>query len=165
MHTTNKSMIAGEPTPVLESSWHNVRIGEKAIKVNSRHHQGIKELASGLSPIAICEEDGLIEKAIGDKSMFTQWHPERSEVWGSEAESLVYEWMLNYLKPELENPEDCIVNYLKSKNFTVVSNERIRKSINESYSDQFIDNIISSKPRKFKKVIDKKGRIAIKMLK
>lgn len=55
-------------------------IGEKKIGVNSYHHQGIKDLASCLQPMAI-SEDGLIEAAYMPEKHFVmgvQWHPEFS---------------------------------------------------------------------------------------
>jgi len=162
-HTSNKKEIAGEPVPLMESSWHEVIFNDgKKIRVNSRHHQGIKDLAPGLQPFAICAEDELLEAVSGEKSLFVQWHPERDDVWGSEAEILVYEWLAAHVKPE--DPLDSIFSYLRLKNFTVVSFERIRKSINESYSDEFLNSLILDNNRKVKKVKDKNGRNAIKML-
>ncbi|MDQ6886658.1 MAG: gamma-glutamyl-gamma-aminobutyrate hydrolase family protein [Gemmatimonadota bacterium] len=49
-----------------------------SISVNSMHHQGIKELAAGLTPTALAP-DGLIEGAEGSGDQFllgVQWHPE-----------------------------------------------------------------------------------------
>lgn len=162
-HTTNKKEIAGEPVPLMESSWHDVIFNDgKKIRVNSRHHQGIKDLAPGLQPFAVCAEDELLEAVSGEKSLFVQWHPERDDVWGSEAESLVYEWLAAHVKSV--DPLGSIFSYLRSKNFTVVSFERIRKSINESYSDEFLNSLILSNSKKAKKVKDRNGRNAIKML-
>jgi len=71
-HTSNKVAIAGEPIPILESSWHNVNFEDgRVIKVNSRHHQGIKDLAEGLKPIAVCSDDELFEMVSGDKYLVT----------------------------------------------------------------------------------------------
>ena len=55
--------------------------GLKEKKVNSVHHQGIKELGSKLEVLAYCEEDGMIEafQWKGDlegKVLGIQWHPE-----------------------------------------------------------------------------------------
>jgi GMP synthase-like glutamine amidotransferase len=165
-HTSNKLEIAGEPQPLMESSWHDVIFEDgKRIKVNSRHHQGIKTLAPGLTPIAFCADDDLLEMVTGDKSLFVQWHPERPDVWGTEAEEVVYEWLKNYTtRSKPLEPLDQIFNYLKSKNFTVVSNDRIRKSIDESFTDEFINSLVNSNPGKIKIVKDKMGRRAVKML-
>jgi len=55
-----------------------------AVKINSIHHQGIKELAKGFAIEASCPEDGVIEaiRSTGDQYIAAvQWHPElhRSE--------------------------------------------------------------------------------------
>ena len=165
-HTSNKKEISGEPQPLLESSWHDVIFQDgKRIKVNSRHHQGIKELAPGLKPVAFCADDELLEMVSGEKSLFVQWHPERPDVWGTEAEEIVYEWLKNYTdRVQPLNPLDQIFNYLKTKNFTVVSTDRIRKSINESFTDDFINTLVISNPSKIKFVKDKHGQRAVKML-
>ena len=52
--------------------------GQEALRVNSLHHQAIRELAPGLSPMAEAE-DGLIEAVWRPESRFAmgvQWHPE-----------------------------------------------------------------------------------------
>src|SRR5690606_29621456 len=54
------------------------------MKVNSVHHQAIKDLGRGLEVWAVCPDDGIIE-AIGytgaeeGKVMAVQWHPEFSD--------------------------------------------------------------------------------------
>ena len=53
-----------------------------SIKVNSMHHQGIKELAPALVPAAVAP-DGLIEAVEHDSDHFmigVQWHPEVFEM-------------------------------------------------------------------------------------
>jgi putative glutamine amidotransferase len=53
-------------------------LGVRALKVNSMHHQGIKELGAGLVASAFAS-DGLIEAAetTGDHFLIAvQWHPE-----------------------------------------------------------------------------------------
>lgn len=55
-------------------------VGRRSLLVNSLHHQGLKELAEDLVPIA-WSEDGLIEafyhsKVTKGKIMGLQWHPE-----------------------------------------------------------------------------------------
>ena len=51
-----------------------------SLKVNSYHHQAIKDLSSQLVPVAKAE-DGLIEAVVMSDKKFTlavQWHPEFS---------------------------------------------------------------------------------------
>jgi putative glutamine amidotransferase len=97
-HTYNKKEVENEPNPIFESSYHDIVFNDgKIIKVNSRHHQGIKDLAPGLVPVAFCSEDNLMEMVSGDKSLFVQWHPERPDVWGTEAEEIVFNWLKSNL--------------------------------------------------------------------
>jgi putative glutamine amidotransferase len=81
--------------PGDNSSWHSVRIdpqsylgklvGKNELRVNSRHHQGVREemVAPGLVPTA-WSDDGLIEglERPDSKSFLVsvQWHPERPEI-------------------------------------------------------------------------------------
>ena len=82
----------------MESSFHDIVFSNgKRIKVNSRHHQGIKDLAPGLEPVARCTEDGLLEMVKGQNCLFVQWHPERPDVWGTEAEQVVFDWLKKYV--------------------------------------------------------------------
>lgn len=168
-HTSNNVQIAGEPEPLLESSWHDVSLREGTkIRVNSRHHQGIKDLAPGLKPIATCSEDELVEMAEGEKSLFVQWHPERPDVWGTDAEKIVFEWVVKNFQetsPIEKDPVSKIADYLKMKGFTVVSNERVRKSIDPSYTDDFLRRLVLENSSVMRKVKDKHGRTAIKMIK
>ena len=97
-HTTNKLEMANEPKPLLESSFHDIVFSNgKRIKVNSRHHQGIKDLAPSLNPVARCTEDGLLEMVEGQNCLFVQWHPERPDVWGTDAEQVVFNWLKKYV--------------------------------------------------------------------
>ena len=163
MHTSSVNEISGEPAKTLESSWHDVVINGKKIRVNSRHHQGISVLAPGLKPIALCEEDDLVEMAEGDKALFVQWHPEREEVWGTEAEQVVYDWIMAH-----HHNKDTVINKIRSyadtKGFTVISYDRIRKSIDSTLDDSSIDLLIESNRHLAKRVKDKHGRKAIKVL-
>jgi GMP synthase-like glutamine amidotransferase len=157
-HTADKKLIASEPQPLLESRWHPVKMGEKTINVNSRHHQGVKDLAPGMKPIAFCE-DGLVEMMEGQMSLFVQWHPERPEVWGTEAETIVYDWIsANYQKT---SPVDLILDYMKRKDFTVLSVERVKK-LDPSLD---VEKFLNENSRTFKRTVDKKGRYSIKHLK
>jgi GMP synthase-like glutamine amidotransferase len=163
-HTTNKKEISGEPAPILESSWHEVNLSDgKTIKVNSRHHQGIDEVAPGLEILGTCSLDNLPELVKGDKALFVQWHPERTESWGTDAEKIVYEWLKeNYKEISVA---DKIRTYMLNKSFSVISNERIRKSIDSSMNDEKINKLILENSFLFKKSKDSVGRKAIKLIK
>lgn len=54
------------------------------ISVNTVHHQGIKELGSGLEVEAVSSEDGIIESFSGEEVLGVQWHPEFSHTLGNE---------------------------------------------------------------------------------
>lgn len=104
-HTSNKVLLEGETKPISQSSFHDIRIVQEllestdsVIKVNSRHHQGVKDLAKELSAVAYCTVDNLVEMAIGNSSLFVQWHPEKDDVWDTEAEIIVSSWINNALK-------------------------------------------------------------------
>jgi putative glutamine amidotransferase len=56
-----------------------VLLGTDRVKVNSVHHQAIKDLAPSLIVEANCPDDGLIEavRRVGGSYMAAvQWHPE-----------------------------------------------------------------------------------------
>jgi GMP synthase-like glutamine amidotransferase len=159
-HTTNKVEIAGEPDPILESSFHGISLSDgRTIVVNSRHHQGIEMLAPGLKSLATCE-DGLVEAAEGDRILLVQWHPERPDVWGTDAERVVYEWVLKHQKP---NAPEAVISYMKRKGFTVVSYDRVRKILNESWDDEKIKAEVESHPS-LRRSKDKRGKIAVKLI-
>ena len=100
--------------------------------------------------------------AEGDNCLFVQWHPERPDVWGTEAESLVYEWIRS--KYVESSPVEKIRSYAKSKGFTVVSVERVEKSIGAEFTETFLENIVKENSSSLKFVTDKKGRRAVKIL-
>lgn len=165
-HTSSKKEIAGEPNPLLESSYHDIVYESKKLRVNSRHHQGINVIAEGLIPVAYCEDDKLIEMATGNNSVFVQWHPEREEIWGTEAETMISEWIKGHIKERIDVQRTALSNiasYFKSKGFSVVSEERIKKSINESYDSYFLTSLIERYPVLLKRVTDKKGKPAIRI--
>jgi len=63
---------------IVELSRLNQILGAASVKVNSMHHQGIKDLASGLTASAFAP-DGLIEGVESTNGHFmigVQWHPE-----------------------------------------------------------------------------------------
>lgn len=65
-----------EGTPLREL------LGQDSVPVNSCHHQGIKELAPGLSPMAFAP-DGLVEAVWAPERRYVwavQWHPEFSRL-------------------------------------------------------------------------------------
>jgi putative glutamine amidotransferase len=54
-------------------------LGTPEIKVNTLHHQGIRQLSTKLQSCGVCAQDGLIEAVeISDHPFFlaVQWHPE-----------------------------------------------------------------------------------------
>lgn len=61
-----------EPGSVVE------RLLDGTTKVNSLHHQGVKELGQGVSmAVTARAPDGLVEAIEGDGIVGIQWHPER----------------------------------------------------------------------------------------
>ncbi|MGE5558872.1 MAG: gamma-glutamyl-gamma-aminobutyrate hydrolase family protein [Bacillota bacterium] len=72
-----------EPGTILTAA-----CGKKRLSVNSRHHQGVRRLAAGLTPAAWAE-DGLLEAFNGKGKKFwlgVQWHPEN--LYGSDSSML-----------------------------------------------------------------------------
>ena len=167
-HSSNRKEISGENVSLLESSYHDIIFNDgKRIKVNSRHHQGLRDVAEGLKITAICEEDKMIEMVEGEKSLFVQWHPEREEIWGTEAEKIVSDWIkarvdISEQIDPMKRSFDKIVHYLRSKDFTVVSREIIMNKIDIGSTNVTIDNLVKNFP--LKNVTDKKGRPAIKLI-
>ncbi|MEC9092688.1 MAG: gamma-glutamyl-gamma-aminobutyrate hydrolase family protein [Planctomycetota bacterium] len=69
----------------------NQLYGKTSLKVNSVHHQGLKNLGRGLKTEAICPDDQLVEAFTNEKLdehyiLGVQWHPEFSETLGSQVE-------------------------------------------------------------------------------
>lgn len=104
-HTTNKELISEEVTSSIKSSWHNVQIvnfslfikenskDDLIIIVNSRHHQGVKEIANTLKTVAISPNDGLVEALENENCLLVQWHPERLEARDKSCSNIVLEWL------------------------------------------------------------------------
>jgi putative glutamine amidotransferase len=80
-------------TESKDSTFHDVfLITEETITVNSRHHQSIDKLGAGLQ-VAGTSPDGVIEVALGNNMLLVQWHPEREEIYDTEAELICSEWL------------------------------------------------------------------------
>lgn len=80
-HRGSHNCILPENTPLREVC------SEETIKINSHHHQAIKQLAPGFQAMGICD-DGIIEAIYDPEKPFiwgVQWHPER--IWDIEASS------------------------------------------------------------------------------
>lgn len=81
---------------VLPGSFLGDLIGDGELDVNSMHHQGIKTLASTLSPVAYAP-DGLVEGVEANDPRFTgflvgvQWHPEELARGGDSASRRLFE--------------------------------------------------------------------------
>jgi hypothetical protein len=52
---------------------------------------------------------------------------------------------------ETERMAQHIINYLRANNFTMVSFERVRENINESYSDEMLLRLIDESPHRFRR--------------
>lgn len=98
-HKAISTLVEGHTDPVKVSSFHKVEIGGFKHQVNSRHHQAIKDIAPGLTPLAV-SEDGLIEAALGEKCLLVQWHPERKEIRGTWGEAFVQQSLKVFLNEE-----------------------------------------------------------------
>ena len=85
---------------IIENSLLYKIIGRKKIKVNSFHHQSVKDLGQGLVKVA-WSNDGLVE-ALESRSqekriIGVQWHPECN--WNREQESrALFEFLINCAK-------------------------------------------------------------------
>ncbi len=89
--TTRKWQPAHE-IEVREGSWVGEAMGETGVKVNSYHHQAVKDLASGLV-VSATSADGVIEavesRDFGDQWLFgVQWHAEAMRKVGVEHRNL-----------------------------------------------------------------------------
>ena len=85
-HGTQTSDWAGK------SSWHKTRYG---FLTNTRHHQGFLDLPGW--EVLDSTEDGVIEAASMNNYFGVQWHPEKIEMQGTQAE----EWFAETLSQHL----------------------------------------------------------------
>lgn len=79
-------------------------VGEGTLRVNSMHHQGIRRLAEGLSPMAYAE-DGLLEAVWMPDRRFVwgvQWHP---EYLSDETSSLLFRELVRQAKAYVKRPQ------------------------------------------------------------
>ena len=77
LHSSDQSFrgYRHEVTIKKDSSLYRI-IDRERIKVNSFHHQAIKDLGRGLSISAVCD-DGIIEAIESEHFIGVQWHPEK----------------------------------------------------------------------------------------
>ena len=78
---------AALPVTVMPETPLKELLGKEQLAVNSCHHQGIRDLANDLRPMAVAE-DGLVEAVYLPSACFVwavQWHPEffPAEDWAS----------------------------------------------------------------------------------
>ena len=99
--TSIKDIPIGNKKP---SEFHSIKFDDRDLimEVNSRHHQGIKSIADGLVPIAK-SEDELVEAAehLYTDMLLVQWHPELEEVFDTDAEIFVSNWIHKILTKQL----------------------------------------------------------------
>lgn len=98
--------VGDGPISQRPSSWHRVTFKAfkwlpwgKKIRVNSRHHQGVKD-PGDWTPFA-WSSDGLIEAMGDDTCLFVQWHPELEEVRDKPACMLVINWIKSTVTVEV----------------------------------------------------------------
>lgn len=96
-----------ESTKNKDSSFHKIKYNDKLITVNSRHHQSIDKLAEGLQ-LTARSIDGIVEMVENENMLLVQWHPEFDEVYNTECELLVYDWIRNV---KLRKYKGLIINH------------------------------------------------------
>jgi len=77
----------------------NQRLGSR-ITVNSRHHQMIDLLAPNLQLDGYCVGDDVPEIALNNSIRLVQWHPEFDEVYDSDCEIYVSNWIKEKIKEQ-----------------------------------------------------------------
>ena len=103
--TEYSSQTEHHQSPPYDVPCHEVRIvegsplflllGKSTIGVNSYHHQAVKRLAEGLSPMAY-SEDGLVEAVQAQGKRFiwaVQWHPEFSYMKDADSRKIFREFV------------------------------------------------------------------------
>jgi gamma-glutamyl-gamma-aminobutyrate hydrolase PuuD len=96
-HSSSRDFIMENNVARKKSIYHEVWDEDhNHFRVNSRHHQHCLKIPRPLRPI-MWSWDGIVEAIYGPKILLVQWHPERSEVYGSMAS----EWPLMWLKEHL----------------------------------------------------------------
>jgi len=78
-----------------QSTWHTTHLG---FSTNSRHHQGFSSVPCDWE-ILDYTSDGIIEAATDGRTFAVQWHPEREEMWKTNA----LDWYIESLKKHLNN--------------------------------------------------------------
>ncbi len=78
-----------------QSTWHYTSLG---FLTNSRHHQGFSDVPCDWE-ILDKTSDGIIEAAKDSHTFAVQWHPEREEMWNTNA----MDWYASELKTHLNN--------------------------------------------------------------
>lgn len=57
----------------------------------------------------------------------------------------------NYSKKRKEIAKDLIVGYLQSKNYKMMSFERIKEKLNSSYSNEFLEKLVQEFPKEIRR--------------
>jgi hypothetical protein len=57
----------------------------------------------------------------------------------------------NYNKKRKEIAKDLIVGYLQSKNYKMMSFERIREKLNSNYSNEFLEKLVQEFPKEIRR--------------
>lgn len=92
-HSSSRDFIFENNVARKKSVFHEVWNDEGFhIRVNSRHHQHCKTVKFPLKSI-MWSWDGIVEALIGPNILGVQWHPERSEVKGTDASDFVLDWL------------------------------------------------------------------------
>lgn len=76
-----------------QSTWHTTRLG---FSTNSRHHQGFVDVPCDWK-VLDSTDDGIVEAVNDGRTFAVQWHPEREEMWNTQA----MDWYVETLKKHL----------------------------------------------------------------
>jgi gamma-glutamyl-gamma-aminobutyrate hydrolase PuuD len=94
-HTSEKLEIDGVCSS--HSRFHDIIYEDRTFKVNTRHHICLDKINPDFKILAVSKDD-VPEMAEGKNSLFVQWHPERPEVRGTEADTIVANWIKEKLQ-------------------------------------------------------------------